>query len=49
MDKNDVRYKLYLYLYLYIDRYIMEYYSTIKKERKFAICNNIDGPEGYYA
>ena len=27
----------------------MEYYSAIKKEQDFAICNNMDGLEGYYA
>ena len=27
--------------------YTMEYYSAIK--RIFAICNNMDGPRGYYA
>ena len=28
----------------------MEYYSVIKKEEKFAICNSKDdGPWGYYA
>ena len=25
----------------------MEYYSAIKKESNFAICNNKDGPGGY--
>ena len=29
--------------------YTMEYYSAIKKEQDFAICNNMDGLEGYYA
>ena len=29
--------------------YIMEYYSAIKNEWNFAICNNMDGPGGYYA
>ena len=27
----------------------MEYYSVIKKKWDFAICNNMDGPGGYYA
>ena len=29
--------------------YTMEYYSAIKKNENFAICNNMDGPRGYYA
>ena len=29
--------------------YIMEYYSAIKKNENFAICNNMDGLGGYYA
>ena len=29
--------------------YTMEYYSTIKKNKNFAICDNMDGPGGYYA
>ena len=37
MDKEDV---------IYI--YGMEYYSALKKEWKVAICNNTDGPGGYY-
>ena len=27
----------------------MEYYSAMKKEWNSAICNNVDGPIGYYA
>ena len=27
----------------------MEYYSALKKEWNFVICNNIDGLRGYYA
>ena len=27
----------------------MEYYSVIKKEQNFSICNNMDGHGGYYA
>ena len=27
----------------------MEYYSGTKKEWNLAICNNMDGPRGYYA
>ena len=27
----------------------MEYYSAIKKERNFAISDNMDGPWGHYA
>ena len=27
----------------------MEYYSAVKKEWNFAICNNMDGFGGYYA
>ena len=27
----------------------MEYYSATKKEWNFDICNNMDGPRGYYA
>ena len=29
--------------------YTMEYYITINKEWDFAICNNLDGPGGYFA
>ena len=29
--------------------YTMEYYSVIKREWTFAICNNMDGLGGYYA
>ena len=28
--------------------YTTEYYSAIKKNENFAICNNMDGPGGYY-
>ena len=27
----------------------IEYYSAIKNNEIFAICSNMDGPEGYYA
>ena len=27
----------------------MEYYAAIKKNKNFAICNNMDGPREYYA
>ena len=27
----------------------MEYHSAIKKEWNLVICNNMDGPRGYYA
>ena len=27
----------------------MEYYLSIKKEWNVSICNNTDGPRGYYA
>ena len=29
--------------------YTVEYYSAIKKEWNFAICNNMDGLGGYFA
>ena len=29
--------------------YVMDYYSVIKKEWNFTICNNVDGLGGYYA
>ena len=29
--------------------YTVEYYSVIKKEWNFVICNNMDGLQGYYA
>ena len=29
--------------------YTMEYYSAIKKEFNYAICNNLGGPREYYA
>ena len=29
--------------------YTMEYYSAIRKKTDPTICNNMDGPRGYYA
>ena len=29
--------------------YTMQYYSAVKKNEISAICNNMDGPGGYYA
>ena len=31
------------------DIYKMEYYSTVKKEEKFTLCNNMDRPGEHYA
>ena len=31
------------------DIYAMEYYSAVKKEGKFALCNSMDGPGEHYA
>ena len=29
--------------------YVMEYYSAIKKEENFTLCNSMDGPGEHYA
>ena len=29
--------------------YMMGYYSVIKKKCNLAMCNNMDGPRGYYS
>ena len=31
------------------DIYTMEYYSAIKKEESFTLCNSMDGPGEHYA
>ena len=31
------------------DIYTMEYYSAVKKRRKFTFCDNVDGHEEHYA
>ena len=31
------------------DMYTMEFYSTVKKEDNFTLCNSIDGPGEHYA
>ena len=31
------------------DIYIMEYYSAIKKEENFTLCDSMDGPGEHYA
>ena len=31
------------------DIYRMEYYSAIKKKKKFTICDSMDGPGKHYA
>lgn len=38
----------YVYVYKYMEYMVMKYYSAIKS-MKFAICNNANGPRGYYA
>ena len=54
MDKEDVK-KIYIRRYTHTHTHThtltqMEYYSAIKKkERKFAICKNMDETGGYYA
>ena len=30
------------------DIYTMEYYSAIKKEERFTLCNSMDGPVEHY-
>ena len=31
------------------DIYTMEYYSAVKKEENFTVCDSIDGPGEHYA
>ena len=44
---------IYIYVYIYVcvcmHTHTMEYYSVIKKNENFAVCNNMDGPRGFYA
>ena len=40
---------LYIYVCVCMHTHTMEYYSVIKKNENFAVCNNMDGPRGYYA
>ena len=42
MDKDDVA-------HTHTHVYTMGYYLTIKKDRSLAICNNMEGLQGYYA
>ena len=46
MDKEDVAYATHTYTNTHRHT---AYYSAIKIECNFAICNNMDGPAGYYA
>ena len=37
------------YLYTHTTPTPLEYYSAMKKNKNFALYNNLDGPGGYYA
>ena len=45
MDKKDV---VYIYICIYIAEYIYRLILSHKKERKNAICSNMDGPRCYH-
>ena len=43
---EKIRYDIYIYIYIYIYIWIL---LSPKREWNFAICDNMDGPRGYYA